>query len=129
MPESKNAFFGVEHQAEQGRDEKQGKYSRDSEPTNHYTPKTPVEFGSSSRKENQGHHPEDARRGGHENGPHPFLNGLMNGVPGFHPLSHVVQGLVNDEDGVIDDDADENDEAQHGEDIPGLKGDEAIHQE
>ena len=43
-------------------------------------------------------------------------------------MAHVVQALVDDENGVVHHGADENDEAQHGQHVQGLILNQVAHQ-
>src|SRR4030095_5516298 len=57
----------VEHQAEQRRHQKQGKYRRHNQAAQHYRAQTSIEFRTCTPKQHQGQHAEDVATDGHEN--------------------------------------------------------------
>ena len=80
----------------------------------------PVKFRAGALKQNQGQHAEYTGGDAHVDGPQPAPGGLQHRLPLFHiVVMHVVQSLVHDKNGIVDYDADKDDKAEHGENIPG----------
>jgi hypothetical protein len=72
----------------------------------------------------------------HEDGADACADGEGDGLGGGHGVdgclallgdaSHEVERLVDEQDGVVDDDADEDDEAEHGEHVELLGGQDGV---
>ena len=64
-----------------------------------------VEFGAGALGQHQGQQPEQAGGGAHEDGADPGTYRVQHRLQSLLALvAHVVQGLVDDQDRVVDDD-------------------------
>ena len=134
-------MFPAHHEAEDRRDEEQRKHRREHEPAEHDAADTPVQFRSGARGQDQRQEAECRRQHAHHDGPDAGSHGFGDGFTGRHaarspvftgrpqvePLRiHKVQGLVHDQNGIVDDNADQNDKPQHGQDVHGLMGNDEV---
>ena len=114
----------IHRQAEERGHQKQGEQRRQQQPPDHHASQAPVQLGPGPGEDDQRQHPQGARDRRHEDRPHAAVNRVADGLleRGFRRLPQDVERLVDDEDGVVDHHADEDDEAEHGEDVERLIG-------
>lgn len=81
-------------------------------------------FGAGAGTEGEGEHAGDEREGGHEDGAESVAVALEDGLVAFHALLAEVVHVVDLEDGVFLDDAEEDEEAEGGVEVEGIVGGE-----
>lgn len=119
----------VQGQAQQGGNEKDGEDGGDQQSSHHHAAEAAVELAAGARRQHQRSHAENGGDGAHVDGADAGADGLGDGLARGHFLvSHVVQALVNDEDGVVDHDAHQNHKSEHSDDVQRLGHHEPIDQ-
>jgi len=118
----------VHGQTQKSRDQEQGEDSGDHQSTDYDTSQSPVELGPSAGEEDEGQHANGAGDHGHEDGPDAAIDGLAYSQSGFDVGigSADIESLVYDQDGGVNDHANQDDESEHGQDVECLVADEEV---
>src|ERR1700756_5402513 len=107
----------VESQIHDGRGVESQKLAHD-EAADDADPEGAAKFGAGAGAKGQGKRAEESGHGGHENGTEAKHTGFEDGVLGaFAAFALGLQGEVDHHDGVFLDDADEQDDADNGDDV------------
>ncbi len=105
----------IDEEAEHGGHEDEREDGGNEESADHYAAEATIELAAGAGHDDEGDHASDAGKCGHEDWAYSGADAGGDCLVGLHArIAHVVECLVDDEDGVVDDDADQDDEAEHG---------------